>query len=209
MVSGQDGLPVGAVTLPIPSGEHYTAVVTDVVDFSARERSDEDRRIIRAGHMDILRKVLGDLWGQCPWNDRGDGLLMVVPPVIPIEEVMRRMCLQLPQELDQYNRGSRDSAKFRLRWSGDVGPVKRDAVGISGEVLIRATRLVDAMPIRKRMEASPGAGVGVIASDFVYENVITNVGDWVERDSWDGAEVDVQGYRGRAWIRLIGKSPQA
>lgn len=203
MGSGRDGPPDVVAMPPVPSGEHHTVVVTDVEDFSSRDRRDEDRRSIRAGHMASLRSVLKDLWDQCHWNDRGDGLLMVVPPMIPTAEVIRRLHLQLPRELEKYNQDSRMSARFRLRVAVDVGPVMRDVVGVTGGVAIRATRLVNAMPLRNRMEASPGAGLGLIVSGFVYENVIRDAEDWAEADTWERVEVDVQGYQGSAWIRLI------
>lgn len=204
MGSGRGEPPEVAATPPEPSGEHHTVVVTDVENFSARDRNDEDRRIIRSGHMNSLREILRDLWAGCRWNDRGDGLLTIVPPMISTAEVARRLYLELPRELEKYNQDVAMSARFRLRVAVDVGPVTRDEVGMEGDVIIRATRLVDARPLRDRMAESPGAGLGLIASEFVYENVIRNARRWAELGTWNQSEVDVQGYRGPVWIRLIG-----
>src|SRR5439155_17403 len=52
-----------------------------------------------------------------------------------------------------------------------VGPVVTDTMGVSGEAIIIAARLVEA-PLFKEAMSRARAALGVIASTFIYESVL-------------------------------------
>jgi class 3 adenylate cyclase len=187
------------------AGENCTILLTDVVGFGALSRSDEDRRIIRLGSQDMMRSSLGRVWTECLSEDRGDGLLLVVPPHIPTARVMTLLHRELPGKLQRHNRTYSELARIRLRVAINVGPVMSDAVGISGEAIIRAARLIDAPVIKEAMTAT-GATLGIIASEFVYETAIRHA-EWIDVNDYNLVKVNVKESRIPGWMRLIDLSP--
>lgn len=81
---------------------------------------------------------------MCGREDRGDGILMVIPPGVPTAETMEQLLRVLPRALDQHNGGQRNPAQFQLRLSVNVGPVVSDDMSVSGEAIIVAARMVEA-----------------------------------------------------------------
>ena len=59
--------------------------------------------------------------------------------------------------------------------SSDVGPVTSDDLGVQGEVIIRAARLLEAAALRKAM-VRDRANLGVVVSPFVFDTAIGQPG---------------------------------
>lgn len=184
------------------SGENCTIVLTDVVGYGAYERNDRDRRTIRGAHQNMMQAALGDMWKKERTRDRGDGLLVVVPPHFPTIAVMERLHRTLPEELRRHNGAHDAPVCFQLRIAVHVGPVTTDEVGWSGEVIIRTARLLEA-PVLKEAMAATGASLGVIVSMFVYETVIRHADEWADQDSYNEVEAHVKESRVPAWMQLI------
>lgn len=182
-------------------GENCTIIFTDVVAFGSRSRNDEDRRIIREAILNMTQAALqgfGDAWS---WEDRGDGLLTVVSPSIPTGDVIGDLLTGLPGALRRHNIAHHESARIQLRVSVNVGPIVSDRMGLSSEAVIVAARMLDAPEFKKAM-AKSGASLGIIASTFVYENVIRHSRD---RGTYAEIQVVVKEYDTSAWIRLVDK----
>jgi CRP-like cAMP-binding protein len=187
-------------------GENCTVILTDVVGFGALHRNDHDRRIIRRENLEMMQASLGPLWAACISQDRGDGLLIVAPPHIPTLRIIERMNRELPDRLRLHNRTYAESARIHLRVSANVGPIIDDHLGLSGETIIRAARLVEA-PVLKETMAATGAGLGIIVSEFVYEIAIARVGDFIDASEYTKVDVSNKEFRGPAWVRLANVSP--
>jgi class 3 adenylate cyclase len=117
---------------------------------------------------------------------------------------MDQLLHELPRALDRHNRSQRDPARFRLRLAVNVGPVVSDALGVSGEAIILAARLVDA-PGFKEAIAKSAANLGVIASPFVYEAVIRHGQD----PTYSLVSVEVKEFRTTAWMKLFDTAPSS
>jgi hypothetical protein len=107
-------------------------------------------------------------------EDRGDGLLTVLPAAVSSEEVMRLLA-RLAAALERHTRDQRDSARFQLRLAVNVGPVSRGSSGLSGEAVTIAAELLDAPQFKKAL-ANQETSLGIIVSPFVYEAVVRP--DW-------------------------------
>jgi hypothetical protein len=179
------------------NGENCTVVFSEIAGFGDRIRTDQDRLIIRTALFSMIHSALQgmpDVWSE----DRGDGILTVIPPGVPTAEAMDQLIHVLPRELDRHNSGHHDSARFRLRVAVHVGPVFSDDRGVSGETIIIAARLLDA-PAFKAALTSSNADLGVIASAFIYETVIRH-----GRDSgYSQVRVEVKETRTTAWMKLL------
>jgi Cyclic nucleotide-binding domain len=191
---------------PQLAGENCTVVLTDVVGFGALHRSDYDRKIIRRENLDMMQASLGPLWDACISQDRGDGLLLVVPPQVPTGRIIECINRELPGRLRRHNRTYNESARIHLRVAVNVGPVMTDLLGLSGESIIRTARLVEA-PVLKRHMAATAAGLGIMVSQFVHETCIEYTADFAEAAEYRKVEVSNKEFRGPAWMRLIDVSP--
>ena len=188
---------------PVLSGENCTVVRTDVAAFGADGRNDEDRRIIRQATYEMTRTALGSIWDASQWEDRGDGLLIVAPPVIPTARIMERLQAGLAQQLKRHNRIYSDSIRVQLRVAVDVGPVTDDATGMSGKSIILASRMLDA-PAFKDLLVETGVSLGIIASAFVFDTAVKHGGGSLEPDLYAQVKVEVKETSTFAWMNLIG-----
>ena len=194
-------VPVDHAQPPPLSGQNCTILLTDVIAFGSPARNDEDRRMIREALFGMTRMMLQGI-PDVRSDDRGDGLLTVVPPGIPTANVMERLVEQLLPALTRNNSVVRDSARFQLRAAISVGPVTSDSMGISGEAIIIAARLVDA-PIFKEAITEAAADLGVIVSSFVYETVIRHNRSLAD---YYPVQVSVKSFSNPAWVRLFSTS---
>ena len=185
---------------PELAGQNCTVVRTDVAGFSAAGRNDDDRRFVRAELLTMTRQALGPLWQACWREDRGDGLLIVVPPSIPTAEVLERLITALPPGLSAHNRIHSAPAQIRLRVAMAVGPVEKDGPGVNGKAIIVASRLVEA-PAFKRAAVGQGADFAIIVSPFVYH---AHVEPRSGPAGYAKVPVRVKETRESAWMQLIG-----
>lgn len=204
--------PVEPAHVPIDSprrrqlaGENCTVLLTDVVEFGALNRNDQDRQIVRLSSRDMLRASLGRVWDNCITEDRGDGLLIIVPPHIPTVRVMAPLNQELPGALRRHNHTYSDSVRIRLRVAANVGPVMSDDFGMSGEAIIRTARLIDAPAFKEAMKAS-GADLGIITSEFVYETAIRHAAELINVNEYRSVDVNVKESSIPGWMRLVDPS---
>jgi class 3 adenylate cyclase len=181
------------------NGENCTILLSDVVGFGAKSHTDEDRRIIREALFSITHTVLQDLPDAWSWDDRGDGLLTVISPSVPPAKVVAHLHKELPAALEEHNRVYPESARIQLRVAINVGPVASDMMGVSGEAIIKAARLVEA-PVFKGAMSESEASLGVVASTFIYENVIRH-GPYLE--GYSEIQVNVKESTEDAWMKLF------
>jgi hypothetical protein len=182
------------------AGQNCTVIRTDAAGFSAPYRNAEDRELIRATLLAVTRQALGPLWPSCWHEDRGDGHLIVVPSSIPTAEVLERLTMALPFQLRAHNRIHREPAQITLRVAVEVGPVKKDQSGVSGDAIIDATRMVDA-PAFKHAITGQGAHFGIVVSPFVHRAHIASRSEVAE---YTKIHVRVKETRRSAWMQLIG-----
>jgi hypothetical protein len=181
------------------TGEICTVMLSDVVGFGADWRNDEDRLIIRDALFSITHTVLGDLPDAWWWDDRGDGLLTVVLPSVPTAKVVAHLHKELSAALEEHNRAYPDSARIQLRVAIDVGPVTSDRMGVSGEAIIVAARLIEAQEFKDAMRESE-ASLGIIASPFIYNSVIRH-GPHLE--GYSEIQVHVKEPYTMGWMRVF------
>ena len=187
---------------PLLKGENCTIVFSDVVAFASPRRRDEQRRIIRREVLDMTSASLKAVWDKCSYEDRGDGLLVVVPPAIPTVQILEYLLIALPIALKRHNGIYADGAQIQLRVAVDVGPVMTDNLGVSGQVIINAARLLEA-PTFKAAMAGEHAHLGVVVSDFVYQSAVTQADCLTDPDGYAEIDVRVKEASKRAWMLLV------
>jgi hypothetical protein len=183
-------------------GQNCTIVYTDVVGFGAPSRTDHDRLVIRQATTDMTAAALGPFWVACSCDDRGDGLLIVVPPDIPTMAVLDRLITVLPSELAKHNTNHQAPVRVQLRVAVIVGPIVADTMGVSGEAIIRAARMLEAAEFKQAMKETE-ISLGLIVSGFVYETAIRHAADPLEPGGFTRIEVKVKESEMTAWMHFV------
>jgi CRP-like cAMP-binding protein len=188
------------------AGENCTVVLTDVEGFSGYHRNEDDRKVVRRLLYEMTRGFLEGFGAFCSLEDRGDGFLLVVPPGVPTSRVMERLLQDLPPRLRRHNHTYSTALQIRLRVAATVGPVTSDLMGVSGDAIISAARLVEA-PVLKQSMLARRPNLGVIASAFVYETAIRPAAGDMDFAGYEQVQVTVKESSFPAWMKLIDPEP--
>lgn len=196
---------------PESAGRHCLIFAVDIAGFGDGRRDDA----ARARMHDTMRQVVSDafdaggvLWADRLHEDRGDGMLVIVPGRISVPMLIGPLLARLTAGLRAYNRAADESSRIQLRAAMHVGLVHTHPNGWSGNALIDTFRLLETAPL-KRSLAAVGTELAFIASDVVYETVV-RAGP-MEVDPGDFHRVDVTQTEtdARAWIYLAPESVRA
>jgi CRP-like cAMP-binding protein/tetratricopeptide (TPR) repeat protein len=184
-----------------------SVLYTDVAGFGNPQRNDADRDAVRAALYEILAASLeasGVPWADCYHEDRGDGVLVVVPPTISTLRVVDPLVPLLAARLRQYNRRASEVVLIQLRAVLHVGPVGKDAEGLTGQALIGAARILEA-PVLKDRLAADQADLIFAVSDYVYDHVVRHCVGQVDFAAFEHVQAQVKESRVSAWFCLTGR----
>jgi class 3 adenylate cyclase len=193
-----------AVDAPL-TARHYTIVVVDVVGFGDHSRRNSNQVRIRRGlyhSMEHSFNAAGIPWGDCVREDRGDGLLILVPADIPKAPLVDELPEALADALAAHNKRHPAEEQIRLRLALHAGEVVRDEHGVTSSSLTHAFRILEAPVFKATLAASAGV-LAVISSTWFYDEVIWQ-SDLSQSDSYEQAEVTCKETTARAWIRIVG-----
>jgi hypothetical protein len=188
------------------TGQTCTVIRTDVVEFGANRRNAEAHKIIRNALPAMTRLALGSAWDTCRCADRGDGLLVIVPPECPTAQVIERLVISLPLQLKRHNLRYSAASRIQLRLAIAVGPIEDTESGVSGRSIVDVSRILET-PAFKQAVAGQGAILGVILAPFVYETYIKPGGSFLDATDFTEVPVQVKEVQGSAWMQLIGAVP--
>ena len=185
------------------NGQNCTIVLIDIVNFGASTRNDGDRRRIR----EALYVISQSLFENPDWQhdyyqeDRGDGILLVVPPRVPTNSIVDRILCNLVTVLRRHNSTAALATRIQMRIALHVGPVVSDAHGVDGLAIIHAARLLDA-PILRHHVAETRADLGFITSEFVYDTIIQPNPGYVDPAVYQQLRCQVKDQDLNAWMYL-------
>jgi len=153
---------------------HQTIVVVDVEGFGDPHRTNLHRVAVREGVYRSLRAAFassGVCWQECYSEDRGDGVLVLIPPDIPKNLLVVPFPRELTTALQEHNEASPREAQIRLRVAVHAGEVQYDDQGVASAAINLAFRLLEAGAVKSALAGSLGV-LALIASDWFYEEVI-------------------------------------
>ena len=182
---------------------HHSIVLVDVEGFGARHRTRADQGAIRHGLYQALqlaftRSRVG--WDECYREDRGDGVLILVPPQVPKAVLAAGVPGKLAAAVRAHNQGHGPDARMRLRLALHGGEVAHDAYGVTGTAVTLAFRLLEAGQLKQALAGSPGV-LAVIASAWFYEEVIRHA-EGCAPATWRRVLVTVKETRQDGWVSL-------
>ncbi|MDN3353809.1 hypothetical protein [Actinomadura sp. DC4] len=179
---------------------------TDVAGFSAPCRTEADRQLVRTRMYEIVAGAFEDSgvsWTACYHEDRGDGVLVIVPPEVPTRAVADPLLVLLAAELRRHNGQAGEAVRIRLRAALHVGPVTADAEGLNADAIIHTARLLDAPPLRDALAASD-ADLAFMASGHVFDTVLKNDRGLVDPRMFTPVRFQVKESQISAWMYVSG-----
>jgi class 3 adenylate cyclase len=180
--------------------------VCDIVAFGDTERDDDTRTHVRRSLYGGLERsfAAGEIpLGDCYQEDRGDGVMIVVPPHFDTARLITSVLEELRADIRRHNKLSSDKARLRLRVAVHTGECRWDGNGLVGESLNHAFRILDA-PVFKAALRTSDADVALIVSQHVHDEVVRHGRGRVDPAAYRRVEVSVKETRTTAWIMMPG-----
>lgn len=144
-------------------------------------------------------------WDRCVRADRGDGMIVTVPPEFPKPRLIHPLIANLAEHLRHHNREAAPSTRIRLRAAVHAGDVRIDDYGVTGQPKVLLARLLEAKALRDALAAAPDSvTVALIASDVFYRDVITQGHLGINADDFAKVAVREKETSVVAWLKVPG-----
>ncbi|WP_117398783.1 effector-associated domain 2-containing protein [Actinomadura spongiicola] len=150
--------------------------------------------------------VAGVRLDECYHEDRGDGVMIILPPDIKVEWLLTVVIDRLRAEVRHHNEASSEAAQMRLRVAVNVGEAESDGRGIVGTALTHTFRLLDAAPLKDAVRDA-ATGIAVIVSRRVYDDVVRHGRGQVDPGDYYQVRVEVKETVDEAWVMVPGVRP--
>jgi tetratricopeptide (TPR) repeat protein len=157
---------------------HRTIVVVDVEGFGDQRRTNPHQVAVRDGLYCAMREAFGQAripWDDCDYEDRGDGMFVLVPAEVPKGLLADSLPSALVAALHTYNSAHPGPERIRLRMALHAGEVCYDKHGVTAAAVNLAFRLLDAGALKAALANSPGV-LGIIASSWFFDEVVRHSG---------------------------------
>ncbi|MFI5568572.1 adenylate/guanylate cyclase [Streptomyces sp. NPDC051740] len=186
-------------SIVISHAQQASLVFADIKGFSSR--SDRDQLRSREDLYTELRSAFTDeLWQLCPHEDRGDGVLVVIPPALPVGALFTDV---LPRLEDGLGRRRRSAPLLRLRIAVHTGAVHRDRHGLAGNAVNHVFRLCDGEPLRQALDEAT-SDTALLVSEAVHDTVVRAGLPGVEPTTFHAVTLQVKETRAKAWLHVVG-----
>ncbi|MEV0004830.1 hypothetical protein AB0H28_21460 [Micromonospora sp. NPDC050980] len=136
----------------------------------------------------------------------GDGELAILPREAPEARVIGRFVPELSRRLRVYNSTRVPAARIRLRMAVHQGIVHLDgANGFPGTAVVRVCRLCDAEAVKHALAAFPGAGVALVVSSDIYQDVVCEYPEELRPERFRRVRVShpAKDFEEHAWLHVI------
>lgn len=183
---------------------HCTIVAADIVGFGQHNRNNTNQVRIRHGMYKAMQAAFDDAgvsWSSCQHDDRGDGVLVLVPAEVPKRLLADHLPNTLLDALMRHNQTHPPRERIRLRLALHAGEVNYDPHGVTGSAINHACRLLDADVLRNA-QANSSAVLAVIGSAWFFDEVIRH-SELSQAKAYRRVEVSNKETTTHAWVRLL------
>lgn len=187
---------------------HRTIVVVDVEGFGDQDRTNAHQVVIRDGLYRVLREAFGRAgisWDSCDHEDRGDGVLVLIPAEVPKGLLVESLPFAMVTGLRRHNGAHPPPEHIRLRMALHAGEVRYDEHGVTGASVNLAFRLLEAGPLKQALAGCPGP-LAVIASPWFFDEVTRHT---ALADEYQCVDVAVKKTRTTGWVCLPDRATAA
>ncbi|GGL95900.1 hypothetical protein GCM10010129_44730 [Streptomyces fumigatiscleroticus] len=189
-----------------PDPLSHWIVLVDIEDYSLRAETaqatlhDELYRVVEFA----LARAGLDL-GVCPAQDRGDGVLILVPDGTSPTRLLRELVRGLDDALVEHHGKYNDEHRMRLRVGLHQGLVIRRGERWDGTAVNDLARLVDAGPVKQVLARARRAHLVVVVSDQVHRSVVLGRYPGIDPAAYLPADfVTKHGEPRRGWVTVPG-----
>lgn len=191
---------------------HRSILCIDIEGSTAALRTNPIRQELRSQVYRMLAAAMSHTgidgrWCD-PFEDRGDGVLVLMHPVdeLPKTLLLSRLVPKLAHQLVEYNAGvppaDRPRLGLRLRVVVHAGEIHRDDNGYFGEAVDLACRLLDSQKLKRCLRESPSPLVLVVSEDL-YWGIVRHGYDGICPTTYHpDLRVSVGGRRCRGYVHV-------
>jgi hypothetical protein len=191
----------------VDNAVHRAIVVVDIAESTAPARRNSDRVLIRnAMYQSLTGAFRRRDWVKCYYEDRGDGVLLLVHPRVPkgwlvtiLPEKLEEALVHHNVTMAQQNPGRRAATEVLLRVAVNAGEVTFDRHGVVGAAIDDTFRMADAEPLKRAFAKSTDV-CAMIVSDWFYHDVVIHHAD-ARADGYQHIECQVKQSPVSAWMR--------
>jgi tetratricopeptide (TPR) repeat protein len=185
---------------------HRTILAVDVEGFGDPARTNADQVAVREqlyGALTNACAAAGVPWDECDHEDRGDGVLVVIPPSVPKAVLPDALTRSLAAELVAHNDTNGTARRrIRLRMAIHAGEIHYDEHGVAGRAVNLAFRLLEATELKAALARSSSV-LALIVSDWFFDEVVWQ-SDPDGRVAYERIRVVAKETDTVAWIRVLG-----
>lgn len=162
------------------------------------------RRALRE-HLGAAFTAAGIDWHNCRDHDRGDGLVVAVPPHHPKRLLLHPVLEALSDALRGHNDRVPEPERMRVRVAVHDADVVLDDFGYTGRPMVVLARLLDATPLREALAAAPRtATVAAIVSERFHEDVVAQGHPNIDPEEYHRVETRVKESSLVGWLHVPG-----
>ncbi|MBV9447120.1 MAG: hypothetical protein JO345_14665 [Streptosporangiaceae bacterium] len=199
----------GSPAASLATGQVCGMFAVDIAGYTRPDRDDDIRLYLHEELYRLLERAFngsGVPWTACIHEDRGDGVLIVLPPGIAFTGIIDPLPDRLRGLIRRHNHVSCDAARIQLRAAAHIGPVSHDGHGFVGSDINLLFRMLDARPFKRALADSSG-DTALIVSDYVYRSVVRPHPTLVSPDLFQPIRIQVRYTRVKAWTHILGAPP--
>jgi hypothetical protein len=186
---------------------HRSFVIVDIERYG--RRANEDQRWLRQQMYQVVRAALQDAgidWDTCVPHDRGDSIILLVPPDVSKTDLTDTFVERLDRQLAAYARRAAAPVRMRMRLALHAGEVSQDEYGWVGTDLNTACRLADLQAARDALTETEDANLVVVVSDPWFKSVVSQDPVLVEHFAFREISFQAKEVDDRAWLHIRGRA---
>jgi hypothetical protein len=152
---------------------NYLLVMLDIEGYSLRAVSDQatlHTELYEAADLALGRAGVGP--ADRTVQDRGDGMLILLPATLSPTLLLRELSRGLQDALADHHGKFREELRMRLRVGLHMGTVIRQGDRWSSDAINDLARLVDAQPVKDVLKAATQAHMVVVVSPELHSSVV-------------------------------------
>jgi hypothetical protein len=184
--------------------EHRSIMVIDTAG-SAKWHNQaqlQAREVLSAAVRAAFRHA-GIEWANLAAEDRGDGMILLVPASVSKLDLLDPVVPRLAQAIGEHNAAVDPAFRIRLRIAVHAGELHHDQTGWVGSDLNTACRLVNGEAAYEQLNRRPEADLVLVVSELIYHGVVRHRYRDIDPSSYRPVVVRYKEVDTRAWIRSV------
>ncbi|MFE6871497.1 hypothetical protein ACFVFS_33720 [Kitasatospora sp. NPDC057692] len=139
---------------------------------------------------------------RCEAQDRGDGQLLLLPPVTDEAKALPGLVLGLRDALHTLNQASGTSGRLRIRAALAQGGVQRAPLGYLARSVETACRLLDCAQARAALRTTPDTDLALVVADDLFTDAFATGASGVPVEEFTEITVAIpdKRFEARAWL---------